>query len=257
MTYKSQTLSAIIITENNAATLERALSSLQWVDELVVVDRGSTDGTLAIARGFTDRVLFHPSKNPTVLRRDALASATSDWLLLIEPDEWVEEMLRHEIDGVMLNTPAHLNGYTIPRKLRFQNRWYHIPLGDEPQRALRLVRKNHWEIRPGWNGELRVGGDVGRLDRPLGYEPYATVEDIFSAMNRHSTLAAYRQLAAEGVRSGNPGFISLIWNMIWSMVSHFCLHGAIFTGVTGLIFSTAHMVNAFLKQVKIRALLTK
>lgn len=257
MTYKSQTLSAVVITKNNADTLERALSSLQWVDELVVVDRGSTDGTLAIARGFTERVLFHPSDNPTLLRRDALASASNDWILVIEPDEWVEEMLRHEIDGVMLNTPAHLNGFTIPRKLRFQNRWYNVPLGEEPQRALRLVRKNQWEIRPGWNGELRVGGDVGRLDRPLGYEPYATVEALFAAMNTQSTLSAYRQLANEGVRAGKIGLWGLLWNIKWSTACHFWGQGGLFAGVMGLTFSMAHLVNVFLKQIKMRTLLTK
>jgi glycosyltransferase involved in cell wall biosynthesis len=257
MTYKSQTVSAVIITENSAATLERALSSLQWADERLIVDRGSTDDTLAIARAFTDRVLYHPSRNRTLLLRDALSSARGDWLLIIEPDEWVEEMLRHEIDGVMLNTPAHLNGYTIPRKLKFQNRTFSAGLGEEPGRVLRLVRKNQWEVRSGWSATLRVNGDVGRLDRPLGYAPYPTVESLFSAMNAHSTLAAYAHLSEHGVRPADQGYWGLVWKIKWSAACHYWLKGGFTQGWLGLTLSMATMLNTFLKYAKIRALTQK
>ena len=255
MTYKSQTVSAVIITYNNVATLERALSSLRWVDEIVVMDRGSTDGTLAIARGFTDKVFYHPSSNPVILRRDALTSAQGDWLLLIEPDEWVEEMLRHEIDGAMLHTPAHLNGYTIPRKLKFQNRFLFGPVGEEPSRVLRLVRKNHWEVCNNWSAELRVGGDVGRLDRPLGYAPYATVDDLFAAINGHSTRAAYEHLDTYGFRPADVGMWRLLWRLKADFLYHFLFQGGLWHGALGITLGVANMVNTFLKYAKIRALM--
>ena len=169
MTYKSQTVSAVVITDNNASTLEQAPASLHWVDELIVFDRGSSDGTLTIARNHTNKVFFHPSHNLTLVRRDALSTAKSDWLLLVEPDEWVEEMLRHEIDGVMLNVPADVHRYKIPRHIKFQNQWFNTPVGDPNSHVLRLVRKKQWTIGEDWEATLSVDGKVSKLDRPLGY----------------------------------------------------------------------------------------
>lgn len=254
MTYKSQTISAIVITENNAATLERCLSSLHWVDELVVFDRGSTDATLGIARGFTDKVLFHPSRNLNVVRRDALSIGKCDWLLLVEPDEWVEEMLRHEIDGVMLNTPSHLNGFTIPRQLRFQNQWISVPLGDEPKRVLRLVRKKQWLIRDNWECSLAVNGDVGKLDRPMGYEPFTTVESLFATINKLSTLAAYQYLEAHGTANGAQKPANLIFKTKLAAWKQFFLLGGLFKGITGQTLAMANTLQVFLKYAKVRAL---
>lgn len=257
MTYKSQTISAIVITENNALTLERTLSSLHWADELVVFDRGSTDETLTIARGFTDKVFFHPSRNFTVVRRDALSAGSCDWLLLVEPDEWVEEMLRHEIDGMLLNTPANLNGYTVPRQLRFQNQWIKVPVGEETYRSLRLVRKKHWEIGDDWSATLRVGGDIGKLDRPLGYAPYKTVEELFADINRHSTLAAYHHLETHGIAVKEQSAFNLLFKTKLEAWNQYILRGGVFRGITGLTLAMANTMHVFLKYAKIRALTTK
>lgn len=257
MTYKSQTVSAIVITENNALTIEKALSSLHWVDELIVLDRGSTDGTLAIARAFTDHVHFHPARNKTILRRDALSLGHCDWLFLVEPDEWVEEMLRHEIDGMLLNTPANLNGYTIPRMLRFQNQWVTTPIGEEPTRQLRLVRKKHWEVKEDWAATLTVGGDVGKLDRPLGYAPYRTVEELFTDVNSRSTLAAYHHLEVHGVSPKDQGAFGLVIKTKLTAWSQFLLRGGMFKGITGQTIAMANTVGTFLKFAKVRTLTKK
>lgn len=257
MAYKSQTISAIVITENNAVTLEKTLSSLHWVDELIVFDRGSTDGTLAIARGFTDKVFFHPGHNLSIVRRDALSTGKCDWLLLLEPDEWVEEMLRHEVDGVLLNTPAHLNGFTIPRQLKFQNQWVSIQLGEEPKRLLRLVRRKQWEILDNWEASLKVKGDVGKLDRPLGYAPYPTVESLFSAINGLSTLAAYKYLETHGTANGAQSPMNLILKTKLAAWKQFFLMGGLFKGITGQTLAMANTLEVFLKYAKVRALTTK
>jgi glycosyltransferase involved in cell wall biosynthesis len=255
MNYKSQTVSAVVITENDAQTLEEALSSLHWVDELIVVDCGSTDGTLAIARQFTDKIHFHPTHHLTRLRRDALAMAKCDWILLVEPNEWVEEMLRHEIDGVLLNTPSNINGYTIPRKLKLQNQW--LKTG-ESEHALRLVRrKGHWHVGEDWEASLSVKGEVGRLDRPMGCAPYRTVEDLFTAINQRSTMAAYAHLATQGVSPKDQGVVNILWRTKWAAYRQYILKGSIWNGFMGLTMTMACMCETFLKFAKIRTLTRK
>jgi glycosyltransferase involved in cell wall biosynthesis len=257
MSYKSQTVSAIVITHNDAATLEEALYSLRWVDELIVLDQGSTDGTLNIARTFTDKVFFHPSKNLTVLRRDALSLGKSDWLLLVEPDEWVEEMLKHEIDGILLNNLPNVNGFTIPRKLKFQNEWVNVISDVEPQRDLRLVRKGRWKISDDWLATLSVDGEVRPLDRPLGYAPYRTVEELFARVNQRSTLAAYKHLETQGFSNVPQSAWGIWWQSKVAMLKGLFLKGGIRAGFSGLTMSVAYALETFLRLAKIRMLLAR
>lgn len=257
MTYKSQTVSAIVITFNDAATLENTLYTLHWVDELVILDRGSTDGTLKIARTFTDKVFFHPSDNLTILRRDALALGKSDWLFLIEPNEWVEEMLKHEIDGLMLNMQPNVNGFTVPRKLKFQNEWTNLVSDVEPPRILRLVRKGRWKVSDDWHATLSVEGEVRQLDRPLGYAPYRTVEELFASVNQRSTLAAYRYLEKHGFASAPQGAWGVWWQTKLAAFKSLFLKGCISKGYLGFTMAMAYTLETFLRLAKIRMLMTR
>jgi glycosyltransferase involved in cell wall biosynthesis len=257
MTYKSQTVSAIVITYNNAATLENTLYTLHWVDELVILDRGSTDGTLNIARTFTDKVFFHPTDNLTILRRDALALGKSDWLFLIEPNEWVEEMLKHEIDGIMLNMQPNVNGFTVPRKLKFQNEWVDLISDAEPPRVLRLVRKGRCKVSDDWHASLSVEGEVRHLDRPLGYAPYRTVEELFASVNQRSTLAAYQHLEKHGFASTPQGTWSVWWQTKLAAFKSLFLKGCITKGYLGFTMAMAYTLETFLRLAKIRMLMTR
>jgi glycosyltransferase involved in cell wall biosynthesis len=253
MNYKSQTVSAVVITCNNASTLDRCLSSLHWVDELVIIDCGSNDNTVTIARAFTEHVHFHPSRNQTILRRDALSLATCDWTLLVEPDEWVEEMLKHEIDGVMLNTNPDIHGYTIPRLLKYQGQWVAKGNGSG-ERFLRLVRKDRWTVSEDWDAHLTVEGDVNRLDRPLGYAPYVTVADLFAAANHQSTLDAYRHLATRGVTGFQQNVLYLAFSTKWAFWKHYLFQGGMFGGFTGLTMTLLAGFQHFLTRAKMRTL---
>lgn len=253
MTYKSQTLSAVVIARNDGAILERALSSLHWVDELIVFDCGSTDNTLAVARAFTDKVYFHPSLNPAVVRRDALASASSDWLLLLEPNEWIEEMLRHEIDGVLLSAPGHIHGYTIPRRLQFRSRWISFPLAGEPVHALRLVRRGRWVVGDDRDAPLSVTGEAGRLDRPMGCAPFRNMDDLFAAVNGHSTLDAYRHLERSGVSGWDRSLFNILLQTKLTAWKYSVLRGGLLNA-TDFMLAMANTLAVFLKYAKIRAL---
>lgn len=257
MSYKSQTVSAIVITHNDAATLENTLYTLHWVDELVILDRGSTDNTLSIARTFTDKVFFHPSDNLTILRRDALALGKSDWLFLIEPNEWIEEMLKHEIDGIMLNAQPNVTGYTLSRKLKFQNEWVDVISDVEPSRVLRIVRKGRWKVSDNWHATVSVDGDVRNLDRPLGYAPYRTVEELFDNVNQRSTLAAYKHLEEYGFSSAPQGTLNVWWKTKMAAFKALVFKGCMSKGFLGFTMAMAYTLETFLRLAKIRMLMTR
>ncbi len=249
MTHRPETISAVLITRNNAETLERALLSLTWVDELIVLDRGSTDGTLALARHFTPHVFYHPSNNLTLLRHDALSRATADWILWVEPDEWVEVMLQQEIESVLPHS-ANINGYRIPRLETFQQQWLSTPVGFEEACPVRLVRKGEWDVAENWTAAIRVSGKLNTLEHPLGADPYGTIDALFTAINTQSTTSAYETLDKDGA-SQTASVWPLIWHTKRALVRQLIFRGALWKGAARLTVAVARIYAVFLKQAKI------
>lgn len=254
--YKSQTVGVVVVTHNNAATLERCLESVKWVDELIVVDHGSTDGTLDIARRFTDRIYFHPSADTLVQANYGLAWLTTGWVLLMRPHEWVEEMLRHEIDGLMLNPSPDVSGYAIPIKLHFGKHWI-AKGGFYPQRETRLFRRGKGTLIDTPEGlSVEIEGKPWQLDRALGSAPYTSYCQLFSDVNRRSIRAAYAAIEAGEIGILDRTVMNLLWQIKWVFVKRFFIQGGMTDGFNGLAFVFAEAMAVFLKQAKIRSILT-
>jgi glycosyltransferase involved in cell wall biosynthesis len=134
-------LSIILIAQNEAARLAACLESAAWADEIVVVDGGSNDDTVAIARRFTDRVHVNPWPGYAAQKQLSLDRATREWVFSIDADERITPALRDEIETLLAGAPGP-NGYTVPRLSSFLGRtmrhggWY-------PDRQLRLFRRTH------------------------------------------------------------------------------------------------------------------
>ncbi|MGZ8940898.1 MAG: glycosyltransferase family 2 protein, partial [Limisphaerales bacterium] len=185
MNYKSQTLTAVVITFNHADTIEATLDSVRWADEVIVLDRGSTDGTLDIAQRFSKNIQYHPGENHATLLNDAFGLAKCDWILYLEPGEWVEEMLRHEIDGLLLNSDPAIAAYAIPRKLYFDQTCIQAG-GHYPNRQVRMFRRGQGRALPiPKNNELIEidTGEIVKLDRAIAMRPNRTLSDLFASIN--------------------------------------------------------------------------
>jgi cellulose synthase/poly-beta-1,6-N-acetylglucosamine synthase-like glycosyltransferase len=95
---KSQILlSAIVITKNETENIHKCLASLQWTDEIVVVDAESADATVALAKEFTDKVFVRSWEGYVAAKSFALAQCAGEWVLWVDADERVPSELRHEI----------------------------------------------------------------------------------------------------------------------------------------------------------------
>ncbi|WP_427981754.1 glycosyltransferase family 2 protein [Agarivorans sp.] len=108
MSANRATISAIIITKNEQDSLKDCLESLTWVDQIVVVDSGSTDGTLELAKQYTQDVYINQDW-PGFGKQKQLAQsyATGDWILAIDADERVDQQLKHNIQNMLLNPPSN------------------------------------------------------------------------------------------------------------------------------------------------------
>ena len=138
-------LSVVIITKNEEDNIADALESVKWADDVVVVDSGSTDATLDIARRYTSRVSTRDWEGYGAQKNHATGLAANDWVLSLDADERVSPELAAEIKTLMLSAPP-MQGYRIPRTTRYLGRWvrstdwypdHQLRLYEPPSLALR------------------------------------------------------------------------------------------------------------------------
>jgi glycosyltransferase involved in cell wall biosynthesis len=183
------TLSVVLITFNEEANLARTLESVRWADEIIVVDSGSTDRTVEIARGYGAKVFVEEWKGFAAQKNSAIDKASCDWVLSLDADEEVSQELGAEIRA-KLQSDASPDGFEIPRKNIILGRWLRWG-GNWPDRKLRLFRRAKGRVieRP-VHEVIQVEGADGRLESPLIHHAYPTLESYLEHMQRYSTLAA-------------------------------------------------------------------
>ena len=107
-------LTGVVITHNEEKNLARCLKSLDFCDEVVVVDSGSTDRTAEIAERLGARVVENPWEGYAKQKNAAAEAASHEWILSIDADESLSEALEGEIWQLKKNGPRH-DAYTMPR----------------------------------------------------------------------------------------------------------------------------------------------
>lgn len=179
----------VLITKNEAGSLRRCLESVRWADEVVVLDSGSEDGTVAIAREFGARVSVRPFTDYADQRNAALADARGVWVLSLDPDEEVSPELRAEIGSRLPG--AREAGFWVPHQNFLLGRWIRHG-GWYPSWHLRLFRREGAR----WVGEVHekvvVTGPVGWFRVPIVHRPpkSRTVRGSLEGINRYTDLEA-------------------------------------------------------------------
>lgn len=198
-------IAVIILTYNESLHLQRALESVKPIaSSLHVIDSGSTDDTLDIARQFGAETLVHPFKNQADQYQWAEDNITTSakWLLRLDADEIIEADLAAEIAARLSTLPADVKGVTFDRKHIFLGRWIRHG-GRYPLRLLRLYRRGHGRIEQRWMDEhIVVDGRVvhfrgGFADHNLkdltffvakhnGYATREALDVILKGLDTHS-----------------------------------------------------------------------
>ena len=239
-------LSVTVITRNEARDIGEALQSAAWADELIVVDSGSTDDTVAIAQRFTPRVIVREWPGYVAQKNYAASAASHDWILSLDADERVTPDLAREVQSLMAAEPPHA-GYRVPRVTWHLGRW--IRTTDwYPDTQLRLYDRRAAE----WTGKyvhesVSVRGSIGRLRGELQHFAYRDVVDHLETIDRYTTDAA-RQMHEAGRRGS-----------LWQIAGHpplaflrnYLVRGGIRDGLPGFIVSTLNSYYVFLKFAKL------
>lgn len=233
-----------MITLNEEANLKRALESVAWCDEIVILDSGSTDGTMEIASAFPNcRVYLHEFDGYGAQKRRAVEAATHDWVFSLDADEQLDAELQNALRRWANSNVGDEAGYQVGRQLRFMGRTFRH--GKESrQQVLRLFDRRRGNFDDSVIHEkVRVRGSVGSLGGCLVHESYRDLDDYFSKFNRYTTLMA-DELRARGRKTT---IAEIVIRTPWAFLQYYLLRGNFMNGFAGFVWS---LLAAHYKTVK-------
>ena len=240
------TLSVVVITYNEEANIGRVLESVRPADEHIVLDCGSTDRTVEIARAFGAKIFTEPWKGYSAQKNSAIDKATGDWVLSLDADEAVEPELMDEIRHVLDHNPS-LDGYYMPRKNYFLGRWIRHG-GFYPDRKLRLFRRGRGRCGERAVHEVvEVNGPTGTLTHALVHDAYPTLEGYIQHMNRYSSLGA-EIVAANG--HGGFSLLNIVVNPLATFIYNYFFRLGLLDGREGLLLNLYHSAYVSWKYAK-------
>jgi len=239
-------LSVVVITLNEEDNIRECLASVSWADEIIVVDAGSEDKTVTIAREFTDHVVLRAWDGFAGQKNFGIERATGDWILSVDADEQVEPALRDEIRAVIA-APDASAGYRLARRNIMWGRWIrHGRL--YPDWQLRLFRRGSGRfVDRAVHESVQVDGAVGRLREPLVHRSYRDVGDFLRRADRYSTLAA-----EEWMQSGRPFRAStLLTAPLGRFLGMYVVHRGFLDGTRGFLLAALYAYYVFVRSAKI------
>lgn len=240
-------LSAVIITRDAATQILPCLESLAFCAEILVVDSGSTDGTVELARRRGARVIETYWRGFGPQKQFAVEQAAHDWVLCIDADERVAPELVASIRAV-LSAPT-FTAYRFARCNRFMGRYLRHGEG-YPDWSLRLFdrRQAHWSA-DAVHERVVTDGPVGTLAGDLLHDSAESLENYLAKQNRYSTLAAAAALAA-----GKRGSATrLLLSPLLRFIKFYVLRAGFLDGVPGLVHILIGCHASFAKHAKMLA----
>jgi glycosyltransferase involved in cell wall biosynthesis len=239
-------LSVVIITKNEETNIRECLESVAWVDEIIIVDSGSEDNTIAICKDYTDKISINDDwKGFGYQKNLALQQATKDWVLSLDADERITSALRIEIENVINN--SDYSAFAIPRQAYFLGQamkhggWW-------PDYVVRLFRRNTGVFSEDIVHErILVNDPVQKLSTPLLHYSYINLDQVMVKMNQYSSAGAYK-----AYRQGkNSSLIKAIAKAKWTFFRAYFLRLGILDGQAGFIAAFSKAEETYYRYLKL------
>ena len=249
--------SACLITLNEEGNLEDALASVDFADEIIVVDSHSTDATRDIAARFRGRDRNGDTVVPQIIERDwpghvqqknfAIDAAQYDWVFCLDADERVTPELRREIESALSKSSPAVVGYTVPRRTFYLGRWIRYG-GWYPDRKLRLFRRSCGE----WGGvnphdHVYVDGRVQDFRGDLQHYSYRNMAQHIRTINFFTDIAAKEKQH----RKVRFPLLRMLVHPPAKFFKMYVLQRAFLEGTVGLLLSGLGAFYVFLKYAKL------
>ncbi len=243
---KKNTISAIVIARNAEDKIGNAIKSVLWMDEVIVVDNGSSDKTIEISKKLGAKVVVTNKKTFSDWRNIGLDSASGNFVFYLDTDEVVSDELRKEIQKKIV--VEKYSWYAIPRKniilgqVMKHGGWY-------PDYVKRLFKRNSLK---GWKGDLHeepvIIGDMGYLRSDILHYKHTRISEMVEKTNNWSEIEA--KLLFE---SGHPKMVP--WRFVRIMISEafyrLVIKRGVLDGSRGIIYALYQMWSKYVTYVKL------
>jgi len=240
-------VSAYIPVLNEASRIETALKSLDWVDEIVIVDTGCTDETIDIAKRYTDHIVAHEFAGFGKLRNFGIDACSNEWIISIDADERCSPGLAQEIREVVQSSHA-LDAYWIPRRNWFMGRWIKhcgwYPDYCQPK----LFRKGALRYRDtdlvheGWD----VQGSIGHLKNDVLHFSFQNLSHIIKKTDYYSDLGSEKLIQQQK----NCSIPVAFFHGGWAFFRIYFLKLGFLDGGAGFVIALSNFEGTFYRYAK-------
>lgn len=240
-------ISAIIIAKNEEKMLSECLKTLGWVDELLLLDTGSSDNTIKIAKKFGAKVVeYNKGKSFSDWRNFAAKKATGNWILYVDADERITNNLEKEIsqkikgDGYSCYAIPRRN-FVLGKELRHGGFW--------PDYQVRLFKKS--ELKK-WVGDLHerpeYQGELGYTNEPMIHDKHETISEMVEKTNKWSNIEGKLMFDAGHPPMNIIRFTTAMTREFWNRMIR---QRAFLDGKVGVIFAIYQVFSRFVSYAKL------
>jgi glycosyltransferase involved in cell wall biosynthesis len=246
-------VSLCVITRDEETNLPRCLASASFADDVVVLDSGSTDRTVELAKQAGARVFVEPFRGHVAQKARAVELAKNPWVLCLDADEELSPELRAAIERALERPENGVAGFELARKTSWSGRFIEHG-GWWPEWRVRLFDR----ARGRWAGDdphdhVELDGPKARLEGALHHYAYRDLEHHLSKVNRYTTTMA-RVLRDKGVRFS---WLDLLLRPPARFLRMYVLRRGFLDGGRGFLLATIGAFYVFLKYAKLWELARK
>ncbi len=238
-------ISVVVIALNEADRIGHLLRSAAFADEVVVVDSGSTDGTVQLCESAGARVIHRAWEGYAAQKQFAMQQAKGQWILNLDADEFLSAELALEIQKAIRQAPPSVAAFSMPRISFYLGRWIRHG-GWYPDRKVRLIRSGAglW-TGDGLHEKLVTQGTIQTLQHPIRHLVYRNIFDHVATANRFSDVYAQHRPSAGALflLAGVPHAIGKFLECyLWKL--------GLLDGLPGLVIAMVSSGYVFLKHAK-------
>lgn len=245
------TISAVVICFNEAKHIEACLKSLDFVDEILVLDSGSTDDTVNIARKYTPMVTVTDWPGDGPQRNRGILNAKSDWVLCLDADERVTPELKAEILSTLKDT--QMSGFQIPFVSHYLNK--PIRFGDwHKEHHMRLMKKEEARYTgagvygaQGAHCRPEVDGKIGYLSAPIHHYPFPDLHRMLEKLNQYSQGGAILKLN----QCKKSSLKKALLHGLWTFFRGYVLRLGFLDGKEGFILAVSNAEGCYYRYLKL------
>jgi glycosyltransferase involved in cell wall biosynthesis len=241
-------ISAIIITFNEENNIQDCLKSLDWADEIIIVDSRSTDKTVEIASKFTKQIFFTENLPYFAKKNIAIEKASCEWVLSVDADERVTDELKNEIQKEINASGNLFEAYTVNRKSFFISKFINH-CGWYPDYVTRLFKKSSGAkfSENLVHEKLVLKGRIGKIESDLLHYTNRNFEHYLKKLNIYTTYSAH-ELYAAGKKAR---IVDIIFRPAFTFIKMYFLKLGILDGFIGFVLCFLSSIHVFVKYSKL------